>query len=36
LALGTFTDVVAVDRGGARHHLGDVDVSNGMWGFLAG
>jgi hypothetical protein len=36
LALGTFTDLVAVDRGGARHHLGDVDVSNGMWGFLAG
>ncbi len=36
LAVGVFTDVVAVDADGHEHHLGDVEVSNGMWGFFAG
>ena len=36
LALGTFTDVVAVDPDGREHALGDVEIANGMWGFFAG
>ena len=36
LAVGVFTDVVAVDADGNEHQLGDVEVANGMWGFFAG
>lgn len=36
LAIGVFTDVVAVDADGHEHHLGSVEVANGMWGFFAG
>lgn len=36
LAVGVFTDVVAVDADGDERHLGDIEVSNGMWGFFAG
>lgn len=36
LAIGVFTDVVAVDADGHEHELGTIEVANGMWGFFAG